>query len=227
MVGPAWQRTPLKFGTFTLPPEIDAGRPSLSVVEAESVAWRRFKRFFSAADPQGRVFVWKREVGTRGARRLHRHVALVTRLSNIALKRLAWRAGYGRVVNFKRATGGALSNYLAKYMAKPGVGLDAWPSRTRWAQTIIAKVPRQVPRGTPEPRGWLVDRFPRFATEHAVRACFDLQIARREREVKRESGHAPHDEVWPPLEDGAWAPRPPPRGWPPRLSRFGRISRPR
>ena len=109
MVGPAWRGTPLKFGTFTLPPEIDAGRPSHYVVETESVAWRRLMRFCSAADPRGRVFVWKREVGARGGRRLHRHVALVTRLSNIALKRLAWRAGYGRVVNFKRATGGALS----------------------------------------------------------------------------------------------------------------------
>jgi hypothetical protein len=228
MVAPSWIRagcTPLKFGTFTLPPEIDAGRPCHYVVETESVAWRRFMRFFSAADPRGRVFVWKREVGARGGRRLHRHVALVTRLSNIALKRLAWHAGYGRVVNFKRATGGALSNYLAKYVAKPGVGLDAWPSRTRWAQTIIAKVPRQVPRGTPEPRGWLVDRFPRFATERAVRACFDLEIARREREVKRECGHGPHGEVWSPLEDDAWAPRPPPHGTPARLSTYGRTPR--
>jgi hypothetical protein len=114
------------------------------------------------------------------------------------------------VVNFKRATGGALSSYLAKYVAKPGVGLDAWPSRTRWAQTIIAKVPRQVPRSTPEPRGWVVDRFPRFDTERAVRACFDLEIARREREVQHECGHAPHSEVWWPEPDGAWAPRPPP-----------------
>jgi uncharacterized protein (DUF924 family) len=86
----------------------------------------------------------------------------------------------------QRLTCGALSHYLAKYVAKPGVGLDAWDPRMRLAQTIIAKVPRQVPRGTPEPRGWLVDRFPRFATESAVRACFDLQIARREREKQRE-----------------------------------------
>ena len=140
-------------------------------------------------------------------RRLHRHIAIVTRLSNIALKRLSWRAGYGRVVNFKRATGGALSNYLAKYVAKPGVGLDAWPSRTRWAQTIIAKVPRQVPRGTPEPRGWIVDRFPRFATERAVRVCFDMRVARLEAPV---SGVAPHGKVWPQPEDNAWVPRPPP-----------------
>jgi len=114
---------------------------------------------------------------------LHRHFAVVTRLSNRELKRLAWRAGYRRVVNIKLATGGALSSYLAKYVAKPGVGFEAWPSSTRWAQTIIAEVPRQVPRGRPEPRGWLVDRFPRFATEGAVRACFDLEIARREREA--------------------------------------------
>src|SRR5207245_9573455 len=80
----------------------------------------------------------------------------------------------GRVVKFTCATGGALSNYRAKYVAKPGVGLDAWPSRTRWAQTIIPVVPRQVPRGTPEPLGWLVERFPRFATERAVRVCFDM-----------------------------------------------------
>jgi hypothetical protein len=223
MVGPAWRGTPLKFGTLTLPPEIDAGRPSLSVVEAESVFWRRFKRFFSAADPQGRVFVWKREVGTRGERRLHRHIALVTRLSNIALKRLAWRAGYGRVVNFKCATGSALSNYLAKYVAKPGFGLDAWPSRTRWEQTIIPVVPRQVPRGTPEPRGWLVDRFPRFATERAVLTCFDMRIARGS--APAPNGVAPHGEVWSPLEDDAWASRPPPKWRPLRLGRFGRTPR--
>jgi hypothetical protein len=216
MVRPAWRGTPLKFGTFTLPPEIDAGRPSLYVVETESLMWRRFMRFFTAADPQGRVFVWKREVGGRGERRLHRHVALVTRLSNIALKRLAWRAGYGRVVNFKRATGGALSAYPAKYIAKPGVGLDAWPSRTRWAQTIIAKVPRQVPRGTPEPHGWLVDRFPRFATAQAVRMCFDARLARQ---APMPDGVATHGEVWSPLEDGAWASRPPPPGSPVRKTR--------
>ena len=161
MVGPGWRGcAPLKFGTLTLPPEIDAGRPCLSVVEADTVAWRRFRRHFATADPRGRVFVWKREVGPRGGR-LHRHLAIVTRLPHRALKRLAWRAGYGRVVNFKLATGGALSNYLAKYVAKPGVGLDAWPSRTRWAQTIIAKVQRQVPRGTPEPRGWVIRKFSR------------------------------------------------------------------
>lgn len=123
MVRPAWRGTPLKFGTFTLPPEIDAGRPSLSVVEADSVACRRFRRFFSAADPQSRVFVWKREVGTRGARRLHRHVAIVTRLSNIALKRLAWRAGYGRVVNFKLATAARYRTIWPSTWPNPALGL--------------------------------------------------------------------------------------------------------
>jgi hypothetical protein len=106
----------------------------------------------------------------------------------------------------KRAIGGALSSHLAKYVAKPGVGLDAWPSRMRWAQTIIAKVPRQVPRGTPEPRGWLVDRFPRFATERAVRECFDLEIARRERELRDACGQTPLGEVWSHENDGARAP---------------------
>jgi len=161
MVGSAWQGTPLKFSTVTLPPEIDAGRPSLSV--GERVSSRRFKRYIGSADRQGRMFVWQREVGPCGGR------------------------------------------------------------CTRWAQTIIAKVPRQVPRGTPDPRGWLADTFPRFATERAVRACFDLEIARREREVKRECDHAPHGEVWSPLEDDAWAPRPPSRSAPPRLGTFSRI----
>jgi len=105
------------------------------------------------------------------------------------------------VVNFKRATGGALSSYLAKYVAKPGVGLDARPSRTRWAQTIIPLVPDQVPRGTHEPRGWLVDRFRRFATERAVRACFDLEIARPR--ARGEGGVRPRG--WSPEPDGAWA----------------------
>jgi len=208
MVGPAWRgNTPLKFGTFTLPPEIDAGRPSLSVVEADSVFWRRFKRFFAKADPRGRVFVWKREVGPRGGR-LHRHLAIVTRLSNRALVDLARRAGYGLVVNVKLATGGALSNYLAKYVSKPGVGLDAWPSRTRWAQTIIPAVPRQVLRGTPEPRGWVAVKFPRIVSEPAVRAAFDFWLAHRE---------APAcgvDEtecvLWLPRQDDARTPRPPP-----------------
>jgi hypothetical protein len=76
-------------------------------------------------------------------------------------------------------------------------------------------------RGTPEPRGWLVDRFSCFATERAVRACFDLEIARREREVQRECGHAPHGDVWSPLEDNAWAPRPPPHGTPAREGKLG------
>lgn len=178
-------------------------------MEADAVAWRRFTRYFAKADPRGRVFVWKRETGLRGGR-LHRHIAIVTSLSNRVLKRLTWRAGFGRVANFKHATKSELSRYLAKYVAKPGVALQAWPSRTRWAQTIIAKVPRQVPRGTPEPRGWLVDRFPRLANDRVVRACFELEIAGRERDAQREPGHAPHGEVWSPEEDGAWAPRPPP-----------------
>jgi hypothetical protein len=96
--------------------------------------------------------------------------------SSITLKRLAWRAGFGLVANFKRATNSELSMYLAKYVAKAGAGLNAWPSRTRWAQTIIAKVPRQVSRGTPKPRGWLVNKIPRFATEGAVRASFGMRI---------------------------------------------------
>jgi hypothetical protein len=125
------------------------------------------------------------------------------------------------VVNFKLATGGALSNYLAKYVAKPGVGLDAWPARTRWAQTIIAKVPRQVPRGTPEPRGWLVERFPRLARETTVLARFDARV--RWLDAPPPAGVATQGEVWSSLEDDAWAPRPPPRGTPPRVSTFSRI----
>jgi hypothetical protein len=83
-------------------------------------------------------------------------------------------------IDVRRAVG-----HLAKYVAK-GVGPDAWPSRTSWAQTIIAKVPRQVPRGTPEPRGWLVDKFPRFATESARASMFRLADCAREREKQRE-----------------------------------------
>ena len=82
------------------------------------------------------------------------------------------------MANFKRAIGGALSSCLAKYVAKPGVGLDAWPARTRWAQTIIAVVPRQVPRVTPESRGWLVSRVSRFASQRTVLARFDALIRR-------------------------------------------------
>ena len=155
---------PLKFGTLTLPPGIDAAVPSYSVVEAENVVWRRFTRYFRQADPAGRVFVWKREVGARGGR-LHRHCAIVTKLSNVKLKRLAWRAGAGRIVNFKLATRSALSSYLAKYIAKPGADLNRWPSRTRWAQTIVPKVPFQGPLPN-----WKVRRFGRFATEREVLA---------------------------------------------------------
>jgi hypothetical protein len=210
---------PLKFCTLTLPPDIDAACASLSTVAAEAAIWRRFKQGLRRADRGSRVWVWKREVGSRGGR-LHRHFALVSKLSNRALNRLAWRAGAGRVVNFKRATAGALSGYLAKYIAKPGAGLDAWPSRTRWAQTIIpARWPHQLPKGGP----WLVDKFPRFATAQAVRVCFDAYLSRAPNVSA--DGVAPHGEVWSPLEDDAWAPRPPPRGSPPHLSTFGHIAR--
>jgi hypothetical protein len=156
----------LKFGTLTLDSSIDAALASLATVAAEGAVWKRFKQLLKRADRGSRVFVWKREVGSQGGR-LHRHFAVVTKLSNRALHLLAARAGAGRIVNFKRASGGSLSRYLAKYVAKPGVGLRAWPSRTRWAQTIIpARWPDEPRRGG----RWLVDRFPRFATERAVSA---------------------------------------------------------
>lgn len=197
----------LKFGTLTLPPSINAAVASLSVVAAEAAIWRRWKQLLRRADRGSRVFVWKREVGSQGGR-LHRHFAVVTKLSNRALKRLASRAGAGRVVNFKRASGGALSHYLAKYVAKPDAGLAAWPSRTRWAQTIIpARCPGAPPRGS----RWLVHRFRRVTPERAVLAWFDARLARRE-----SVGVVTHGEVWSPLEDGAWAQRPPARGSPPR-----------
>jgi hypothetical protein len=208
---------PLKFCTLTLPPDIDAASASLSTVAAEAAVWRRFKQGLRRADRGSRVWVWKREVGSRGGR-LHRHFALVSKLSNRALKRLAARAGAGQVANFKRATAGALSGYLAKYIAKPGAGLDAWPSRTRWAQTII---PARWPHQSPRSGSWLVDRFPRFATEQSVRLCFETRVARLS--AVAPEGIAPHGEVWSPLEDDAWAPRPPPRGSPARLGTFCRI----
>jgi hypothetical protein len=209
----------LKFCTFTLPPDIDATSASLSTVAAEAAVWRRFKQGLRRADPSSRVWAWKREVGPRGGR-LHRHFALVSKLSNRALKHLASRAVAGQVVNFKRATGGALSHYLAKYVAKPGVGLDAWPSRTRWAQTIIpARWPHQPRKGG----AWIVQKFPRFATAQAVRLCFDAYLSRAP-DVSVD-GFVPHGEVWSPLEDNAWAPRLLPRGSPKRLSAFGHIPR--
>jgi hypothetical protein len=165
----------LKFGTLTLPGEFDAAAPSRTTVSAEGACWRRFREGLKRADPCGRVFGWKREVGSEGGR-MHRHPVIVTKLSNKALKRLAWRAGYGRVVNFKRATGGKLSHYLAKYIAKPGVNLAAWPSRTRWAQTIIpARWPDQPRKGGP----WLVHRFEPLTPESSVMAWFDVQLGKR------------------------------------------------
>jgi len=198
---------PLKFGTFTLPPEIDATSASLSTVATEAAIWRRFKQGLRRADRGSRVWVWKREVGPYGGR-LHRHFALVSKLSNRALNRLAWRAGAGRVVNFKRATAGALSGYLAKYIAKPGAGLDAWPSRTRWAQTII---PEHWPHQPRKGGSWVVHRFRRLTSERSVLAWFDAWLTRP---ACAPDGVAPHGEVWSPLEDNAWAPRPPPRGSP-------------
>jgi hypothetical protein len=108
------------------------------------------------------------------------------------------------VVNFKLAIGNALSNYLAKYVAKPGVGLDAWPSRTRRAQTIIAKVPRQVPPGTPEPRGWKVFKFRKLVSEQRVLATLDLWLAPREAPARGldETDHV----LWLPRQDEAWTP---------------------
>jgi hypothetical protein len=206
----------LKFGTLTLPGEFDATSPSFSTVAAEAAVWRRFRRALKRADPTSRIFAWKREVGSEGGR-LHRHFAVVTKLSNRALKLLAARAGAGRVVNFKRASGGALARYLAKYVAKVGSNLAVWPSRTRWAQTIIpARWPDQPRKGG----RWLVHRFGRLTSERVVLGWFDARLVRPE-----SLGVATHGEVWSPLEDGAWAPRPPPRGSPPRLSTFGRMPR--
>jgi hypothetical protein len=199
----------MKFGTLTLPPEIDAGKPSLSTVEADAVAWRRLRHLLKRADGAelgAHVLLWKREVGGRGEHRLHRHLVLVTHLPHRVLCRLARRAGYG-LSKFKLVDSGAMAaRYVGKYVAKPDAGLAAWPSRTRWAQSWIKPARRQTKHGH-----WLVDRFPRFATERAVRECFELMLARREREQQRGCGFSPHGEVWSPEPDGAWAPRPPPR----------------
>jgi len=204
--GGARDRT-MKFGTLTLPPEIDAGKPSLSTVEADAVAWRRLRRLLKQADGAdlgAHVLLWKREVGGRGEHRLHRHLVLVTHLSHRVLYRLARRAGYG-LSKFKLVRSGAMAaRYVSKYVAKPDVGLSAWPARTRWAQSWI-KARRRTERG-----GWLVDKFPRFATARAVRECFELILARRERGKHRELGYSPHAAVWSPELGGAWV-RPPPK----------------
>ena len=209
----------MKFGTLTLPPEIDAGKPSLSTVEADAVAWRRFRRLLKQADGAelgALVLLWKREVGGSGEHRLHRHLVLVTHLSHRVLYRLARRAGYG-LSKFKLVNSGAMAaRYVGKYVAKPDAGLAAWPSRTRWAQTWIKPARRETAR-----ERWLVDRFPRFATAGAVRACFDAQLAR----AVVTDGVAPHGKAWSPEPDGAWAPRPPPRCAPKRLSPFRQLSK--
>jgi hypothetical protein len=209
----------MKFGTVTLPPEIDAGKPSLSTVEADAVAWRRLRRLLKQADGAelgAHVLLWKREVGGRGEHRLHRHLLLVTHLSHRVLCRLARRAGYG-LSKFRLVRSGAMAaRYVGKYVAKPDAGLAAWPSRTRWAQPWI----KPARRAQTEHR-WLVDRFPRFATARAVRECFELMLARRERE--KQYGRSSPGEVWSPEEDRAWAPRPPPHGAPQRSSTCGAI----
>jgi hypothetical protein len=68
--------------------------------------------------------------------------------------------------------------------------------------------------------------FPSCAARvvHSVRACFDAKLTRQEREP---DGVASHGEVWSPLEDDAWVPRPPPHDSAPRLRTFGRIPRER
>lgn len=98
--------------------------------------------------------------------------------------------------------------FSGRFFVHPGAGLDAWPSRTRWAQTIISKVPRQVARGTPEPLGWLVARFPRLGAKGMVLMRFEALV--RYFDMGAPTRVATHGEVWSPLEDGAWAPRPPP-----------------
>lgn len=205
----------MKFGTLTLPAEVQADKPSPVTVEADSVAWRRFRRLVKKADAAAlgaNVLLWKREVGERGGR-LHRHFVLLTHLSNRMLWRLARRSGYG-LSKFKLVRSGAMAaRYVGKYVAKPDVNLAAWPSHTRWAQTKL-RLPRR------ERERWLVERMPRFASDRAVLSRFDARIAR---ELHRYDGVCPHGEVWSPLEDGAWAPRPPPRGSPPRLTRFGKL----
>jgi hypothetical protein len=198
----------MKFGTLTLPSEVDAGIPSQATVEADRVAWRRFRRHVRAADSYAEevlgahFLLWKREVGEHGQRRLHRHLLLVTHLSNRKLVKLARRAGYGLVVNFKLVRSGAMAaRYVSKYVAKAGAGLSAWPAHTRWAHTWIKPSRREGPR----PR-WLVDRFPKFATARAVLACLDARLAR----ASAPDGVAPRGEVLSPSEaDDAWVARPP------------------
>lgn len=165
----------------------------------------------------GRRRIWRARLTleTRGQQRggrLHRHLVLVTHLSNRILCRLAQRAGYGRIVKFKLVRSGAMAaRYVGKYVAKADTGLAAWPSRTRWAQTSI-KVRRNAGR-------WLVERFPHLTSERAVLARFDARLA-----WPVPTGVATHGEVWSPLEDGAWAPRPPPREPRRRLSGYSRIT---
>jgi hypothetical protein len=130
---------------------------------------------------------------------------------------LARHAGYG-LSKFKLVHSGAMAaRYVGKYVAKPDAALAAWPSRTRWAQTWIKKTPRL---GAGE---WVVERFPRLTTEHAVLASFDALV--RWLDAPAPAGVATQGEAWSPPEDEAWAPRPPPRGAPPRLGTFGRIPR--
>jgi hypothetical protein len=71
-------------------------------------------------------------------------------------------------------------------VAKVGSNLAAWPSRTRWAQTIIpARWPDEPRRGG----RWLVCRFPSLTSERAVLVEFDARLAPRET-----LGAAPHGE---------------------------------
>jgi hypothetical protein len=194
----------MKFGTLTLPADIEAGKPSHAAVESDAAAWRRFRRFLRKADGAdlgALVLLWKREVGGRGERRLHRHLVLVTHLSHRVLWRLARRAGYG-LSKFKLVRSGAMAaRYVGKYVAKPDAGLAAWPSRTRWAQTWIKARRRTAGE-------WLVERFPRLTTERAVLSRFDALL--RWLDAPSPAGVATDGEVWSPEPDGAWAPRPPP-----------------
>lgn len=208
----------MKFGTLTLPPEVEANEPSFSTIEADAVAWRRFRSLMKEADAAAlgaNVLLWKREVGERGGR-LHRHLVVLTHLPNRVLWRLARRSGYG-LSKFKLVRSGAMAaRYVGKYVAKPDLNLSAWPARTRWAQTKIRRPPR-VYRGR-----WLSVRVPRFASERAVLSRVDALLRRR---AGSPVGVCPQGDPWSPLEDGAWAPIPPPRGSPPRSTRFGGLPR--
>lgn len=121
--------------TFTQRP--GAGHVSRETLHVQAKAWRGVKQWLTRS-ARLRSFVWVRERGGATGR-LHLHVLVESDyVPWRALRAACKRAGFGVVVDVRRARGPRASAYVLKYLSKCR---ERWPRYTRRVQTNVPRPP--------------------------------------------------------------------------------------